>query len=564
MKAHDMKTNKKLTTNEFKSRAVTVHGDRFSYENCVYESMHKKVIIGCSIHGEFEQTPLNHLNGQQCPQCAQAQREESKRLGVSEWKEKFTEKHANKYDYSLFTSYKNAKDKIKIICPVHGEFEQSIAEHAYSGGCRLCGVVKRISDSRITQQDVLDKFKSAHGDRYGYDFVKVFDSETPVRIVCKDHGEFLQSPSSHYRGSGCPVCARDIISSSRKLDISEVIRLFRSTHGNKFDYDRVVYTGYSENVIIICPTHGEFEQTPDNHIHGEGCPKCACLGKSKPELDLYDVVTSYNPDVIHGDRKLLEGKELDVYDPEYKLAFEFNGLYWHSSGRCEDDKEMEIYHLEKTESCALKGVRLFHIFENEWRTKRKIWESVIRNAYGYSKRVHARKCEIREVDHKESEQFLIESHLQGSCLSSFRYGLFYQGELVSLMTFGASRFNKKYDFELLRFCNKINTTVVGGASKLLKAFRSEHKGAIISYANRRWSDGGLYSSLGFTELQMSGPGYYYVDKRCSTVHHRSAFMKHKLKEKLGNFNSELSEVENMYDNGYRRIWDSGNFVFVLE
>lgn len=131
------------------------------------------------------------------------------------------------------------------------------------------------------------------------------------------------------------------------------------------------------------------------------------------------------------------------------------------------------------------------------------------------------------------------------------------------MTFGKARYSKA-DYELIRFCNKLNYSIIGGASKLLAHFRKHNKGSIISYANRRWSNGNLYRKLGFTETHISEPCYYYFKMNENKIYHRSSFMKHKLKDKLPIFDENLSEVDNMYNNEYFRIWDCGNYVFTLE
>jgi hypothetical protein len=138
--------------------------------------------------------------------------------------------------------------------------------------------------------------------------------------------------------------------------------------------------------------------------------------------------------------------------PDYGLAIEYDGLYWHSSG--DVLTENRDYHLEKTTKCEEKGLNLLHIFENEWQnqSKQQIWKSIIRNKLGKSNKIYARKCEIREVSNKESVRFLENNHLQGSASASIRYGLYHNDALVALMTFGKSRFNKNIDWELIRYC----------------------------------------------------------------------------------------------------------------
>jgi hypothetical protein len=159
---------------------------------------------------------------------------------------------------------------------------------------------------------------------------------------------------------------------------------------------------------------------------------------------------------------------------------------------------------------------------------------------------------------------LTENHIQGTCASKINLGLFYEKELVSLMTFGKPRFNKKYEYELIRFCNKKNLSVIGGASKLLHSFIEEyHPNSIISYANRRWSQGNLYEKLGFSLDLETPPNYFYFHPDDFLLKSRVQFQKHKLQSILQEYNPDLSETKNMYINGYRKIYDCGNKVYSL-
>lgn len=254
-------------------------------------------------------------------------------------------------------------------------------------------------------------------------------------------------------------------------------------------------------------------------------------------------------------RKVIAPYELDVYIPEKNLAIEYDGIYWHSSGSKENDKEKSRYHLMKTEMCEEKGIQLLHIFENEWidDTKREIWKSVIRHKLGLSTRIYARKCRVDSVTPKEAKEFINKNHLQGFCSGAHTYtGLFYNDELVQIASIGKSRYST--GDELLRMCSKLNTCVVGGASRLLKGRK------LISYGNRRWCStlSNVYDKV-MKYSHVSEPCYWYVDR--GNLYHRSSFMKHKLKDKLSVFDDTMTEVENCYMNGLRRIWDCGNLVY---
>ena len=274
------------------------------------------------------------------------------------------------------------------------------------------------------------------------------------------------------------------------------------------------------------------------------------------------------------DRTLIAPLEIDSLSHVHKFGVEFNGLAWHSIGKSTStpfdnylqEPEFRLKHLNKTQLVERKNYQLFHIFEDEYLDvgKRKIWESVLKNKMGISNRIYARKCTVKELPSLEANQFIEMNHLQGKCVASIRLGLYYNNELVSIMTFGKSRYNKSTQYELIRFCSKLNTTVVGGASKLLKYFeRNYSPSSIVSYANRRWSAGSLYETLGFEFLHNSAPNYFYFrGNDSSELHSRVKFQKHKLKGKLDVFDPNLTETQNMYNNGYRKIFDSGNKVYV--
>lgn len=228
---------------------------------------------------------------------------------------------------------------------------------------------------------------------------------------------------------------------------------------------------------------------------------------SKAQMELYNWIQA--DDKILNCRKLIYPYEVDIYIPSIKLAIEYNGVYWHSEKY--HDKE---YHLNKTIDCLAKGVQLFHIFEFE---DIEIWKSMINNKLGLNKKIYARKCIIKEIDHTTAKVFCEQNHLQGYVSSSIRLGLFYEDKLVQVMTFGKPRFNKNYDYELLRLCSLKGVNVVGGASKLFKHFLRNHKSSIISYADLRYSSGKIYDILGFKVIKTLDPRCIFSNASASKV-----------------------------------------------
>lgn len=314
-----------------------------------------------------------------------------------------------------------------------------------------------------------------------------------------------------------------------------------------------------------------FEAKHVNGMH-QRCPKCFPQTlKSIEEHELYEFIKSQLPsiDICKNSRSIISPLELDIFIPSLNLAFEFDGLYWHQyDNACLNDKRKydKEYHLKKTLECEEKNIQLIHVFENEWISKSKIIKSRICNILGiYESIIYARKCIIKHVENKIANDFLNENHLQGALNSKINLGLYYNDELVSLMTFGKSRFSKKYEWELLRFCNKLGCHIPGAAGKLLTYFEREfHPKSLISYADRRWSKGKLYEALGFTFDHASSPNYWYWKQSTNEFLSRISCQKHKLKNILPFFDENMSEVQNMRANGYSMIYDCGNLVYVKE
>jgi len=270
------------------------------------------------------------------------------------------------------------------------------------------------------------------------------------------------------------------------------------------------------------------------------------------------------------DRKLIKPLEIDLLNEEYKIGIEYNGLMWHSFGISKHSMfnkptEDKNRHLNKTLLLEEKGYTLLHIFENEWldKNKKSIWVSIIEDKLNKNIKIGARKCIIKEVETKEARKFVDENHLQGYCNSSIKIGLYYRDNLMSIMTFGKSRFNKDIEYELIRFCTKKSYTLQGGGSKMLNYFEKTYKPkSLISYANRRWSKGNFYIKSGFTFSHDTKPNYFYFHPKENILWSRNKFQKHKLKGLLATFNPKDTETINMFNNNYRKIYDSGNKVFI--
>jgi hypothetical protein len=250
---------KKLTTEQFIQKAREVHGDKYDYSLTKYIGCKDKVKIICPEHGVFEQVASNHLSGG-CVNCPR------KKSTTEKFIKKAIKLHGDKYDYSL-VNYISAVDKVQIICAEHGVFEQVASTHLSGSGCVKC------SKNVITKKQFIEKAREVHGDKYDYSLVDYINSSTKVKIICPEHGEFEHLPSPHLRGAtGCKKCSLY----KRTRTAEQFIEKAREVHGDKYDYSMVEYIRSSTKVKIICPQHGEFEQTPRGHLcGGHGCNDCA-------------------------------------------------------------------------------------------------------------------------------------------------------------------------------------------------------------------------------------------------------------------------------------------------
>jgi len=267
--------------------------------------------------------------------------------------------------------------------------------------------------------------------------------------------------------------------------------------------------------------------------------------------------------ILNNRRDLLPNRlEIDIYLPDYNLAIEVNGVYWHS----ESMGKYKNYHLYKTEECNKVGVELIHILDFEWIFKKPLIQSIIINKLKLNiKKIFARKCKIKVIDNVVLKEFLNLNHIQGYTHSPINIGLYYQDNLISVMTFGKNRFKKlSNEWEMIRFCSLKGMSVVGGASRLFKYFLKNYNSQnynIISFADRRFFNGGLYKGLGFEFESNTNPSYIYWKN--NIIKSRMSCQKHKLEKLIEIFNPELTEYQNMINNGWRRVWDCGNIKFIF-
>jgi len=298
-------------------------------------------------------------------------------------------------------------------------------------------------------------------------------------------------------------------------------------------------------------------------FHTDHCDQCFPISKrSLAEIELHDFVQSLIPNtrIISSDVELIAPRELDILIPDFKFAIEYCGLYWHSEIMGKD----RWYHYYKFKNCTEKGIRLITIFEDEWINNRPIVESMIRNALGLAvRKLDARKCTISKIESNIANDFLKQNHIQGRGRSNARYGLFYQNELVSVMTFSDSNISRKLEgWEINRFCSALGYSVRGGASRLFAAFIKDYAPeTVVSFADLRWGEGKIYEKLGFErvvgkKLENTVPNYWYFQPKQMKRFHRYALRKNE------NDPVDQSEWEIRQQQGWNRIWDCGHAKWV--
>jgi hypothetical protein len=299
------------------------------------------------------------------------------------------------------------------------------------------------------------------------------------------------------------------------------------------------------------------------------CNKCTGygVGRSRVEGEIVDFIRGHGFKV-ECNVSLFEGStsEVDIYVPQKNIAIEYNGILWHSYGTTypnnADRENITKYREQKKniESAKL-NINLITIFETEWLYKREIVKSILLSKLGVSdNRIYGRKCVVRTLTKNEKSLFYNENHIQGNCQSFYDVGLIYEGDIVCAMSFSKRKISKQSDVELVRFCNKLNTTVVGGFSKLFKFSLDVLRCNIISYCDLRYSDGNLYKQNGFILKHVSPPNYFYT-RDCVKLESRLKYQKHKLVN-TKSFDKNKTETDIMYSEGFRKIYDCGNLTFL--
>ena len=302
---------KKLSTNEFIEKAKNVHGDKYDYSLVEYKNCDTKIKIICPKHGIIEQTPRCHIQGE-CFKCSK----EKLLSNNIEFIEKAKKIHGDKYDYSLI-DYIDSRHKVKIICPVHGIFEQNANNHLNGKECSKC-----TNNYKYTTEDFIKKARKIHGDKYDYSLVDYKTRSTKIKIICEKHGEFEQIPFIHLKGSICYKC----FAKNKCESTKDFINRAKELHGDKYDYSLIKYENVTKKMKFICEKHGIFEQSASSHLRGFGCYICK---NSKGEEKILNFL-KLNNIIFEREKRFFDCKNIlplpfDFYLPKLNICLEFDG-----------------------------------------------------------------------------------------------------------------------------------------------------------------------------------------------------------------------------------------------
>lgn len=422
-------------------------------------------------------------------------------------------------------------------------------------------------DSPSSSSDVKEKIKSTNLERYGFDNPfknKKLICDSLIKHYGVDHPTKIEGVKDQIKKT-----LNERYSVNGNFGNSETYNKGLDVKYEKFlnRFPKTFFESYTGNTLSIkcdiCGGSFSINRSLFRHRHLNNIIPCTiCNPINSPnsfkEKEILSFVSSiYRDTIVENDRSLINPKEIDIYLPNQKIAIEFNGLFWHSS-----DRVNNTYHINKTNNCKLKDVNLIHIFEDEWEFKKDIVKSIIKSRlHIHDVIVYGRKCIVKEISSREYREFVDNNHIQGHVNSSIKIGLYYNEELVSVMSFGSLRKalgSKKENghYEMLRFCNKLNYLVVGGASKLFKYFIKKYNPLkVTSFSDIRYFTGDLYSKLGFNYVSTTRPNYYYITDYLKREN-RFKFRKDILVSQ--GFDPKKSESQIMRDRGIPKIYDCGN------
>jgi hypothetical protein len=443
------------------------------------------------------------------------------------------------------------EDRNCIVCSETFNVRKKVKRTMCSDECRI----KHNLDNKETR---IEAAKAACLEKYGVDStfkIKEFQNKAKEAFV-------LKYKSAH------PMHCDDIKSKmSETYDKKRIKKYIEKSDVNDIEIIEIVNPLKVFVKCKICNHSFYFTQLKNNRP--PICRKCNPITKNNTLNEVIEkILIDLGKTPEKNNRSLIKPNEIDFL-VDGTIGFEVNGNYWHSEHYGGKDKN---YHIDKTKMMNYAGGYLIHIFEDEIKLKYDIVKSRIENKLNLTKnKIYARNCKIEKVTNEEQKEFFNKNHIQGYTPYKFCFSLKYENDIVAMISFGGNRIIKKGSsdkekFELIRFSNKINTYVVGGFSRLLNHFKKEVKtGIIVTYSDIRWNGfdhNNVYTKNGFKHISTTKPNYWYVNtKNFCERKHRFSFRKDILVK--SGFDSNKTEKEIMFENGYDIIWDCGSHKYEI-
>lgn len=494
----------------------------------------------------------------------------------------FSKNHPEEYkkiiDYSLNISLElNFKEKIWFYfnelterpkcCTCGGEIKfRDRFDKPYGEFCKL----ECINDNK---DEMIKRQKETFQKRYGVNFYPEHEDFLKKQFKTKEerYGDGNYNNMEKNRQTKLEKYGDQYFNNPEKMKETSLKKYGKTNHTKTKKYKKFIHKKYRKiyygvnileidgfNIKIKCDKCSEVFDTPKHILYSRYksnyiiCTKCNPLGqanRSGKEDEITKFLNEIN--IVHeqSNRKILKRKELDFYLPNEKVAIEYNGLFWHN-----ELFRDENYHLNKTNECAKIGVNLLHIFEDEWLMKKDIIKSLLKNKFSKSNyKINGNDCIINEVDNDTSNVFLLENNINGITLSDIKLGLYYNLNLVSLITF--SKINNTNDWEINRFCNILNTNVIGAMKILMNFFIKNNKiNKLFLNSDIRFFNNTSYEKIGFTKIDQTEPNYWYVIN--GVRHDKNKFTKDILVKE--GFDPNKTEKEIMLERKIYRIYDCGN------
>ena len=563
---------RKVSFEEFVKRSNKVHHGKYSYHEESYTNTHDVTLITCPIHGDFGQTPKNHIKGQGCPKCGKEHATNYKKHKWENFVNESNKRFHGKYDFpnieqeyenshskvtihckecgnvfgkiagdhitssdggclqcrrimrKKFYTYKDVKpiadekgiaiklfegkitknDIVALICPIHGEYKAKLNAVLYGKGhCRKChcGKPKRTMDS------FKNEFETKYGDLIEANYATFTSMSKPMEYRCKICGNiFKRTPQAmigaHYKHGPCPTCSQRERSRLKTKTTEEFKRQVEAKHGKyTFDLSKTTYAKSSSLVTLKCNECGRYFTIEANSLlQGHGCPYHNC-NHSKAEDEIAEYIEQMGIKVLTNDRMALPShKELDIHVPDHKIAIEYDGLFWHN----EQNKGRD-YHLGKTIECQENGIRLFHVFEDEWIEKQDVWKSILFNAFGKDGMVQSESYEIVDIDDQTAKSFFEKNSLFEFEDYGINLGII-DAHKTLIFAFCCDENTSAFIYAALPFWD------VQKPLKWVLEHTKEHyqlEQPLNTLVDLRWGCGSELEALGFKKKEVIPPQFYY-------------------------------------------------------